>query len=101
MRMLIMFDLPVVSPDDRRNYRKFRKMLIRNGFIMMQESIYTKIVLTPSAAASAVAVLRRNKPPAGLVQVLTITEKQFSRIENISGTYESDVVNSDERIIIL
>ena len=101
MRILVMFDLPVVTPDDRRNYRRFRKVLIKNGFVMMQESVYTKIILTPSAEASAIAVLRKYRPPSGLVQVLTITEKQFSRIEYITGTFETDVVNSDEKVIVL
>lgn len=101
MRMLVMFDLPVATPEDRRNYRRFRKMLIKNGFVMMQESIYTKIVLTPSAEDSMLSVLKRNKPSEGLVQVLTITEKQFARIEYLSGSFETDVVHSDERLVVL
>ncbi|EKC53930.1 CRISPR-associated protein cas2, partial [human gut metagenome] len=45
--------------------------------------------------------IRKNKPPSGLVQTLKITEKQFSRIEYIVGKKESEVLDSDERIVIL
>ena len=43
MRILVMFDLPVITDTDRREYRKFRKFLILNGFLMLQESVYCKI----------------------------------------------------------
>lgn len=42
MRMFIFFDLPVITTENRRNYARFRKFLIKNGFIMMQESVYCK-----------------------------------------------------------
>ena len=54
MRVMIMFDLPVTSAAERREYAHFRKLLIKNGFIMMQESIYTKLVQNESAARWAV-----------------------------------------------
>ena len=65
MRMLIFFDLPTETPSDRRNYRLFRKMLIRNGFLMMQESVYCKLLLNTSAEKTAAEVIRKNKPPKG------------------------------------
>ena len=42
MRMLVMFDLPTETGEDRRNYRKFRKGLLENGFYMLQESVYCR-----------------------------------------------------------
>ncbi len=42
MRMIVFFDLPTKTTADLREYRKFRKLLITNGFVMMQESVYTK-----------------------------------------------------------
>ena len=101
MRVIVMFDLPTLTPEDRRNYRNFRKMLIRNGFIMMQESVYTRILLTPSGGASVCNTVRKNKPPDGVVQILTVTEKQFAKMEFIVGETKSDVVDSDERLLIL
>ena len=101
MRTLVFFDLPTETVEDRRNYRKFRKMLIKNGFIMLQESVYTRMLITPSAQYSVVNTIRKNKPPEGLVQILTITEKQFANMEYITGEFHSDIIDSDERLIIL
>ena len=101
MRMLCFFDLPVETVEDRRNYRRFRKLLVDNGFIMLQESVYSKLLFNQEAERAAAAVVRFNRPPAGLVQLLTVTEKQFSKMEIITGEYKSEVVDSDERMVIL
>ena len=101
MRVLVFFDLPVVSTKDRREYTKFRKYLIKNGFMMLQESVYVKLALNTTAADIIMTNIKRNKPPLGLVQMLLITEKQFSRMEFVIGESVADVVDSDERLIII
>lgn len=52
MRIFVFFDLPMDSLEEKREYRKFRKALIKNGFIMMQESVYCKLMTTPSVENS-------------------------------------------------
>ena len=99
MRMIVFFDLPTKTTADLREYRKFRKLLITNGFVMMQESVYTKMLLNQSVKASVLEVLKKNKPPQGLVQAITVKEKQFAGAVNIVG--ESNVIDTDERLIIL
>ena len=99
MRLLVMFDLPTETREHRRNYRKFRNLLIKNGFIMMQESIYTRMLPSPSAKESVCDMLRKNKPPSGIVQILTLTEKQFSQIECIVGELRSDVLDTMDQIV--
>ena len=49
MRLIVFFDLPVVTSAERREYARFRKFLVRNGFVMMQESVYSKIILNNTA----------------------------------------------------
>ena len=101
MRILVMFDLPTNTVNERRAYRSFRKFLIKNGFLMMQESVYSKLVQNSTAADAVMENLRRNKPPSGLVQALKITEKQYEKIEYIIGEKQSTVLDSDERLVIL
>ena len=101
LRMLVFFDLPTETKQDRREYTRFRRFLIKNGFMMMQESVYCKLLLHATAQQVLRAALQKNKPPSGLVQVLTITEKQFARIEYLVGEYHGDIINSDERLVIL
>ena len=101
MRMLVFFDLPTETNEQKRTYRKFRRVLIQNGFMMLQESVYTRLLLTPTAEQSVRNVIRKNRPSAGLVQMLTLTEKQFARMEYLTGEYGGDVIDSDERLVIL
>lgn len=101
MRILVFFDLPVLSLEQRRDYRSFRKFLIKDGFIMLQESVYCKMVLNESAAKAVVEQVKKNRPEDGLVQLLTVTEKQFSKMEYIVGEYKSEVLDSDRRLVIL
>ena len=95
------FDLPTETLEDKREYRKFHKVLIKNGFLMMQESVYCRMLLTPSAGRAVLDVIRKNRPSKGLVQIMTVTEKQFSSMEYITGEHHSEVIESDERLIIL
>ena len=101
MRIVVFFDLPTLTDSDKREYRKFRKLLIKNGFIMIQESVYTRMVLNQTVQNSVIELLKKNKPPAGLVQAMIVTEKQFSNTVNISGKITSDVIDSDERLLVL
>lgn len=101
MRVMVLFDLPVVTPENKRNYVRFRKFLIKSGFIMMQESVYTKLAPNPSVASAIVDNVRKNKPPEGLVQMMTITEKQYSKIEFVVGSGQKKILESDERLVII
>lgn len=58
MRMIVFFDLPTKTTADLREYRKFRKLLITNGFVMMQESVYTKMLLNQSVKTSVLEVIK-------------------------------------------
>ena len=101
MRIMVFFDLPVETAKDRKEYSKFRKFLIKEGFIMMQKSVYTKLALNNSIVKSIKDKLYKNKPKNGIVQILVITEKQFSNIEYVIGKNESHIVDDIERMIIL
>lgn len=101
MRVLVFFDLPTQTLENKREYRNFRKMLIKNGFLMMQESVYCRMLITPTAGRSVIDIIRKNRPPEGIVQVMTVTEKQFSSMEYITGFHNSEVIDSDERLIVL
>ncbi len=101
MRMIVFFDLPTETPKDRREYSRFRKYLIKNGFMMMQESVYCKLALNGSAVSAIENGIQKNKPEKGLIQLLTITEKQYSKMTFILGSFEGDIITSDERFIEL
>lgn len=101
MRLIVFFDLPVETALDRKDYRRFRKFLVKDGFIMMQKSVYVKLALNTSVANAQIKRIKDNKPKDGIVEILTITEKQFSRIDYIIGSKTSNIEDSDERLIVL
>lgn len=101
MRILVLFDLPVTTIDNKRSYRIFRKYLLKNGFMMMQESVYCKIALNAVATDAVIKNVKLNLPSDGLVQLLTVTERQFSRMEVLVGEAHNDILNSDERLVVL
>lgn len=101
MRVIVFFDLPVLTEKNRRDYYEFRKFLLKSGFLMMQESVYCKLAQNGVVSDSIVENIRKNKPPEGLVQVLRITEKQFGKMEYVVGEKKSEVIDSDERLLIL
>lgn len=101
MRVIVFFDLPVETLENKRNYRQFRKFLIKKGFMMLQESVYCKIALNQTVVNAIVGAVKSNKPDDGLVQMLVITEKQYSRMEYVVGEKQSSIIDSDERLVIL
>lgn len=101
MRVLVFFDLPVLTEANRRDYRIFRKYLIKSGFMMIQESVYCKLAQNSSVADTLVENIKKNKPPEGLVQVLRVTEKQYNKMDFIVGENTGDVLSTDERLVIL
>lgn len=101
MRVIVFFDLPIETAENRREYSRFRRMLIKNGFIMLQESVYCRMALNQNVATSLSATIKKNKPSKGLVQILIVTERQFSKMDYIVGEFNTDVLSDDRRIVIL
>lgn len=101
MRVIVFFDLPVLTSSERRAYTKFRKYLIKSGFIMEQESVYSKLVVNSAAADALSNNVRKNAPEKGLVQLMRVTENQYNKMEYIVGQRENDVIDSGERLVIL
>lgn len=102
MRLVVFFDLPVETAAQRKSYRLFRRFLIKEGYLMMQESVYSKLVINDGAEASALIRLRKNRPARGLVQVLKVTERQYATMEFITGSYvQMDEVDTTEEFMVL
>lgn len=101
MRTLLFFDLPTYTAEDRKNYRKFVKMIKTNGFYMIQESVYCRMSIDQQMADTIANRIRISIPPEGNIMLLNVTEKQFSSMQILLGESKTDVLNSDERIVFL
>lgn len=101
MRVLVFFDLPTVTDSDRRRYRQFRRHLIKSGFMMLQESVYAKLALNTTQVHQIQDEIQKIQPEKGTVQILAVTERQFSNMEILCGQCNTDLVSNDERLLIL
>ena len=68
---------------------------------MLQESVYAKLVLNGTVANSIKDKVKKEKPAEGLVQMLVVTERQFSKMEYVVGMKNSNVIDDDKRLIEL
>lgn len=99
MRLILFFDLPVEKKEQQKAYRTFVKNIKKNGFYMLQKSVYVKMGIDVQSIESTVTKIKGFCPKEGDISVLSITEKQFASIEFILGSNTTDVINSDERVI--
>ena len=101
MRVLIMFDLPVETSHNRKEYRRFVKFIKGRGFLMMQKSIYIKLLVNDQAFEQERRYILSSIPQDGVISLLSITEKQFQAIENILGESSSRIVSTTNRYLEL
>lgn len=88
MWLFVFFDLPTATKKDRRNASGFRNNLLKDGFSMMQFSVYVRHCASSESADVHEKRVNRLLPPLGKVSVLRITDKQFGNIQNFWGKCE-------------
>ena len=86
MRMLCMFDLPVDLPEEKKEYRECRKNLIKEGFTMMQYSVYIRTCPSREYGIRLESRIRKFAPLKGNIRLITITEKQYDDMKIIVGS---------------
>ncbi|WP_339731696.1 CRISPR-associated endonuclease Cas2 [uncultured Gimesia sp.] len=80
-----MFDLPTDTKKARRQYTLFRKLLLEDGFDMMQYSIYSRHCTSEEKANVHIRRIEQNIPPDGEVRILSVTDKQFEKMRIFWG----------------
>jgi len=85
MWLVAMFDLPTDTRKARRAYTRFRKALVKDGFTMMQYSVYIRHCASEENAEVHDGRVVANLPPDGEVRLLRITDKQYERMRVFWG----------------
>lgn len=102
MRLIVFFDLPVNTAAQRKRYRQFRKFLIKDGYLMLQESVYSKLAINEANVAASIGRLKKNRPAEGLVQVLRVTERQYATMVYIAGEgSDREEIETVEEFLVL
>jgi CRISPR-associated protein Cas2 len=81
MWLFVLFDLPVASRTERREYARFRKQLLSLGFTKLQFSVYAKHLPSGDAAENQKRTIAACLPPGGQVRLLAVTDHQFGQME--------------------
>lgn len=85
MWLFVFFDLPVQTKRERRIATQFRKNLLKDGFTMMQFSVYTRHCASKESADVHIKRVKSFVTGQGKVSILTTTDKQYSNIVNFWG----------------
>lgn len=88
MWLFVFFDLPTETKKDRKNASGFRTSLLKDGFAMMQYSVYVRHCASGESADVHEKRIQRLLPPLGKVSILRITDKQYGNIMNFWGKAE-------------
>jgi len=87
--VFVFFDLPTETKTDRKNYAQFRKNLQKDGFAMMQYSIYVRHCNSRENAEVHIKRVKNFLAPKGEIIIFTLTDKQFGMMEFFRGPAES------------
>lgn len=82
---MVFYDLPVVSSADKRSYARFHKFLLRDGYDMIQFSIYARLCNGLDSVQKHSQRLKAHLPADGSVRCLQVTEKQFTDLKVLVG----------------
>lgn len=89
MWVLAIFDLPVLTKQQRKAATRFRKDLLDLGFNMMQLSVYIRHAASKEAADGLALEIGALVPRAGKVDVLFFTDKQYGAIRVFRGVADA------------
>jgi CRISPR-associated protein Cas2 len=85
MWLFVFFDLPVTLKKDRKAASRFRKDLLKDGFSMMQFSVYNRHCASKESANVHIRRVKGFVPERGQVSILQVTDKQYGDIMNFWG----------------
>ncbi|QMU56108.1 MAG: CRISPR-associated endonuclease Cas2 [Candidatus Mycalebacterium zealandia] len=98
--IIVMFDLPTDTKRARKDYTKFRKHIMQDGFIMMQFSVYARHCASEENAYVHSGRVRESLPPEGEVRIITITDKQFGRMQIFYGKKRKKLERAPQQITL-
>lgn len=83
--IIAMFDLPTDTEKARKDYMQFRKNLLKDGFSMVQYSVYVRHCASEENADVHYKRVKNFLPLEGEVRLVQLTDKQYGRMEVFWG----------------
>jgi len=100
MWMMVLFDLPVIDPEERKLATKFRNFLLDQGFEMAQFSVYIRYTSGKDAVEALTQKVSATIPPNGKVDILQFTDKQYENIVSFRGGGQGEKKQSPDQFLL-
>ena len=100
MWVMALFDLPVLTKQERSRATKFREFLLDDGFVMMQLSCYLKFVPSKEKADALAERIGTAVPAGGKVDILFFTDAQYGNIKSYRGKGKSPRPGKPEQLLL-
>ena len=97
--VMVFFDLPVGTPEERRDASNFRRDLIKDGYMMVQFSVYARPCGSADRVDTQVRRLRNHIPARGEVRGLLITDAQWGRMIVVRGAKKENPEDMPEQMM--
>lgn len=102
MRVIVFYDLPVSTPQFRKIYQRFHNYLLKDGYDMLQYSVYSRLCNGNGAVEKYTKRLENNAPSQGNIRVMKITEKQYSQMYFLVGSATTqETINKEQKQLLL
>lgn len=85
MWIMVLFDLPTTTPEERKAYARFRDFLLDQSFEMAQYSVYVRHTTGRAQVEPIIRKIKAAMPPEGKVDILQFTDRQYADIVSLRG----------------
>ncbi|MEQ8228896.1 MAG: CRISPR-associated endonuclease Cas2 [Rhodospirillales bacterium] len=100
MWVMVLFDLPVVEPEERRAYTRFRNYLLDQGFEQAQFSVYVRHTSGKEAVEALIGRIENAVPENGRVDILQFSDKQYENIVSFRGKSDKSSPKNPEQFVL-
>lgn len=100
--LVVAFDLPVGTKEQRRRAANFRQFLLDDGYLMIQLSVYARACVSFARQETHLTRVRAHLPEEGSVRAFFVTRSQWERSTVIHGSPAKEVPaeNLPEQILL-
>lgn len=98
VRVLVLYDLPMIEDEDRKEYTKFRNNILKLGCYLVQYSVYAKVIKNDIYYKSFIEKVKTIMPEKGEVRIIKLTEKQYEDMIFLNGSqnnFEKKISNNN------
>ena len=103
MWLMLMFDLPTKTKKQKKKYHWFHDELEKEGYMMIQYSVYAKVFSSTEAAnlgKNRIKDFVKKNIKNGNIRILMFTDKQFSAMDIIIGEKSIEEDNEPKQLLL-